>query len=221
MNLNYNIFLLLILTILISCGDENALKEKTFYIKAQNKEWFGTDLQNSTFEMIDNNGISISYKNIQTANYFTESSSQFINLTLERCFYEYFYKNCNSTFNQTFSIGLQANDLPFGDQLSISLNGLTFYYDFYRNELINISFDTISINRIYFDDNSDKDLIKSTVEFIEDYSVNGQIHPQVLHFELKDFANTKNMYKPTEIFYAKKTGLIKYVLADTLTFIRI
>lgn len=221
LSINKYIFIILLLLV-VSCGENSALKEDYYYVDKSNKDWLINDTLGDNFIMIDENGISQSFSMNDFQYSFNPSSTTILGVTTRTSYREEDYQSFSSNFGQLFSILLSASYAPFGDELYIKLGNTSFAYDFAFNTISRIECDnnykSKTITDTGYTDSNQR--IKSTVEFFDNYVVNNYNYQNVLHFSLKDFILEWNDFTVTDIYIAKKVGLIKYVLSNELEYYR-
>jgi hypothetical protein len=221
-NIRYmNKYLLCILLILASCGEEDALKKETVYILKENKDWLTTDEFNSGFIMIDNNKISQSFSMYQNSSDFSPSTSSYFWIKTKVIKTESYTQGFSSNYGQRFSYILTAGYSPFGDKLCVSINDILFAYDFKFNTIERISYDLNYKSKIMTDKGyEEEEKIYSKVELLDTLNVNGFLYSGILHFSFEDFDDKWTDFTVKELFIAKQCGLIKYRLCNGITYER-
>lgn len=201
-----------ILVIIAACGPENGLREETYYYDDSNELWLSEDTINYNFVMTDNHGISQSYKMTTNTYEYDQSWGGPFGINTLTVNSEYHHKSYTSSFSNSYSISIRANSAPFGDEITIHINDLSFRYD--------LGVDTISDLRLY---NSYKSMsycedgyesegesINSKVYFLDNYSTKKKNYNEVLHFVLNDFKEEWKNTTITHVYIAKTIGLIRF-----------
>ena len=199
----------------------NLPKEEIYPIDDENKGWLFSGDVGSNFIMADNNGISESFTMFSNLHDFDEGASGYFFITTSVSKRESFHQGFSSTYGHTLSLSLSASYPPFGDELYVNLNGLSFAYD--------LKYQTIS--RLYtpFGDKSkimtDKGysgyiIIESSVEFFDNFVLNDITYPKVLHFKFDDYPESWTDFTVRELFIGWEAGLVKYVLNNGLEYTR-
>ena len=121
--------------------------------------------------------------------------------------------------NTKFSIKIYP--YTHGDEISVEVNGLFFTYNFQKQLLIYMKVLEYSKSKTYYSDGSVKgDEIASTLKFYTNFDINGKIYENVMHFQLRDFAERLTSSTTTDIYIAQHNGLVKYRLFGGLEFVR-
>lgn len=213
----YVVFLLLIL--FPSCGDE--FGEETNYVLNENKEWLVTGDQNSQFIMVDNNSISQSFSMNGNSSDFSESTSGYFFIRTKVTKTESYTQSFSSNFGQGLSYILTAGDSPYGDELYVSLNEISFAYDFKFNVLSRLSFAGNYMSKSRTDKGFEvKKDFNSSIEFLDSLVVNGKQYSGIMHFTFLDFNDKWTKFTVKELFIAKHIGLIKYSLNNGIIYER-
>ena len=198
-----------------SCGEDFALTTKYNYLEDETKTWNIPDsLNNTSFEMVDNNGISLIFNDLYTITSFSTGRSGFLFVPVSKSQTENIYISSQSNYGLNFSIYLYASFDDFGDYLNMNLGDTNFSYDFKYKELSSVGIKDAYISRIVTDEGLEGEKIFSKVEIVENYSIGDKKYAQVLHFKLNDFENKINIFTITDIYYAKQVGLVQYNYAN-------
>jgi hypothetical protein len=214
-----NISLLIIL--LLSCGENSALREKTYYFEEDNKLWVPDNDLHYQFIMQDTNGISESYMLDDDLYYFGKSWGGFLGITTDMSHTEYHYQSYSSTYGNRFSISLTAAWPPYGDELFISLNNVQFAYDLKLNYLSRVYSDYGNVSHLMTSEGYEEtEQILSTVELLNDVNLDGMEYKDVLHFVFKDFKERHSELTVKDIYVAKNSGLVKFVLNNDISYHR-
>jgi hypothetical protein len=214
--------LLLIASLLCSCTEDWAFRQETLTIADENRDWVCDDSLWSGFLMVDNNGISQGFNMKGNSTGFSPSRTLYFGIPTHSTQTESFTQSWSSNYGVSLMSILTAGFDPYGDHISISINGLDFMYDFKFKTLFNIWFQSSSLSRtmtdVGFDDNV---TINSTVEILDRHTVNGTVYDSVLHFAFADFREMWRDNTVTNLYFAKKEGLIEYALHSGVVFRRI
>ncbi len=195
----------------------------TWYkVSGETKLWL-TDSSDFCFRMADQNGITREYLNVQNTHDFSEGESFFCGIKYQISQRENYYQSFYSTFNDVFSFSLSPgcdNDY-WGDRFSLSINSLSFTYDFLLERLVIIETNCNYLSHTITTSGVENDsLIHSTIDFYDEIELNGTIYPHVFHFILSDFQQNWTEYTVTEVYYARKLGLLEYRYKNGLSFTR-
>lgn len=209
---------LLLISLLVACDREHALKKETYYFKEENRGWVKGDSVRMPFIMVDENGISNSFSLNDSTCYFGQSWGTFMGIYTEYTLKEYCYMSFRSTYGTSFSISLTAGYPPHGDYAHIGLGGLGFIYDMEFGTIVRMDTPFGTKSRIITGTGyEENEPISSTVEVLDTLVVEGIVYQEVMHFSLKDFEEQWGEYTPCDIFIAKNCGLIRYILSGGLT----
>ncbi len=218
-SLNSAILLVLIL-MLPACGEDWALKEETFAIAEENDGWVPVALDESTFIMIDNSGISQSY-DIQDEEYYLDKSwGGYFGITTHMTFTEYRFRSYSATYEFDYSTSIRASTWePYGDVLWVKLYNTGFRYDLSLNIVSCIELNSSSDCYTQTSEGYRKETeILSVCEYLDSVSFNNKTYYNILHFELLDDQERWGNYTVTQIYIAKKTGLIHYELNNGIIY---
>jgi len=183
--------------------------------------WFSNSGFNWYFS--SENGISREFINRENAHYFLGGSSAFAGVTFHKSQREYFYQNFSSNYGDKLSISIDLlfQDGYWGEHLTFYLNDLNFTYDFMFDEIINLEsighYESLRITSAGIESDA---LFQSKFEVLENVRVNEVTYPKIFHFQLADFKELWTDYTITHVYYAQKTGLLKYGLNNGLIFVR-
>ncbi len=199
--------------LLVSCGEEHAIKEETLYFKDENRDWVLKDSVHLPFIMVDDNGISQSFSLINSTCYFNKSWSSTLGITTHMTHTEYCYTACGSTYGTGFSLSLTAGLSPnHGDQVFILMGDIGFAYDLEIKTIVRIDSPFGYKSKIITEAGYEEtESFGSTVEMLDSLIVEGIKYENVLHFTFRDFQDQWKKHTLAEIFVAKGVGLIKYV----------
>jgi hypothetical protein len=211
-----------IITSLISCGEESALKEETIYFQKENKGWINNDSLGYNFVLIDNNGISQSFTMNRNNYEFSNSWGSFLGVNTDMTHTEYHYQAYTSNYGVSYSLSLTAGFKPFGDDLYIDLDRIGFAYDFKFQTISRLNTDFGIKSKLMTDEGYELqgEDIFSTAEILDSYSTNLHNYDTVLHFQLEDYKDNWDDFTVTDIYIAKNNGLIKYELNNGITYER-
>ncbi len=215
------ICLLIPILFFTSCGEDFAFTTKYNYLEEETKAWSIPDSLNKTsFEMVDNKGISSTFNELTTQISFSTGQSGFLFIPVRKSQTENIYISCNSNYGLNFSMYLYAGFDVFGDYLNMNLGETNFSYDFKYKELSSVGIKNAYISRIVTDEGLEGEKIFSKVEIIDNYTIGDKKYAQVLHFRLNDFETKIDIFTITDIYYAKQIGLIKYSYPNRVTMVR-
>jgi len=217
-----NRFLLIVLIfVMYSCGDDYAIKHRSLYVADENRDWVIPDDYGSGFVMTDNNRISQSFIMTTNTTDFSPSTSYFLVIRTRITNTESFTQGYTSNYGSSHMFILTAGFEPYGDRISISINGLNFQYDFKLKTIGRIDYLSNYKYRVMTDMGyQDGDSIYSSVEILDSYPLNSIDYAGVLHFKFEDFPDLWTDFTVTELYVAKKYGLIKYTLKNGITYER-
>lgn len=211
-----------LLLLLTSCGGEgeHPLKEEYYYLEETNKEWLAPNSIHEIFYMKDNNGISSSFFMNNNSSDLGKSWTTIMGINTRTTYTEECFQNFNSSFGLRLGISMRAHTPPHGDNISISLGGVGFSYDF--DFAMVHSLDTpFGYKSLLMTDKGyqvhDDGKILSTVEILDSLDTAYESYQDVLHFTFKDFARQWTDFTVTEIYIARGIGLVKYTLANEIS----
>lgn len=208
-------FILTLATLFTGC---NLPKEKFYKVDDVNRDWIINGDAGSSFIMNNSSGISESFTMYSKTQEFSEGASGFLFLTTEVSKRESFYQAFSSTYGNTFSLSLSASYPPFGDEFYVSLNGVSFAYDLEYNEISRLNTPFGNKSKTMTDKGyTGYIIIESSVEMYDDLEIAGTTYHGVLHFTLNDFPDQWTEFSVREIFIAKETGLVRYILNNGLS----
>lgn len=206
----------------ISCNLFEDGITKWYKVSEETKLWLA-DSSGFCFRMADQNGITREYLNEQNTHDFSEGESFFGGVKYRISQRENYYQSFSSTFNDVFSFSLSPgyDDGYWGERISLSINSLSFTYDFLLDRLVTVetNFNYLS-HKITSSGVENDSLIHSTIDFYDEIELNGTIYPHVFHFILSDFQQNWTEYTVTEVYYARKLGLLEYRYKNGLSFTR-
>lgn len=212
-----------LLLYLCSCRIYDDTITDWYYVSDDLKEWLVVDSINFRFMVKDNHSIGREFVMIENGHEFSPGSSYFAGIKYHVSQRENYYQRFGSNYGDSYSISLNPtfNDDIFGEQIDFYLQNLSFSYDFKFEEIIrletNNQYRWLTITSEGIEDNT---LFQSTVEFLDEITMNDQIYFDILHFQLKDFEPFWNENTITEVYYARKLGLLRYKMNNGLTFER-
>lgn len=212
-----NLFFLVLAAGLSSCGDDFALKKEKHYVEEEHKNWLTDDSPGAVFIMQDNNGISSEFKMFSSSSSMRQSESAVLFIPTKKTYFESFSQVYHSSFNKNFSVSLYA--YTDYDEIRVQLGKVYFAWHFETKRIDRLGVKDESIFTIY-DDPSQDPGIHSTVEFLDSLLVNNTLYTDVMHFKLADLEEEWKDKTVTEFYIAKHYGLIKYALANGLTYER-
>jgi hypothetical protein len=209
---------------LISCGEDHALKKEKFYFEEEHIAWLPADTLDDVFLMRDNNGITTSFYKNGDDYYFNKSWTSVLGINTRMSLTEYRYLNYASPFGGSLHISLTAGWPPYGDELYVSLNGTAFSWDFNFNTVTRIEYGDRYLSKMMVDDDYEEtDKIHSTVEFLDTLRTAERLYHDVMHFTFLD-QNTGNDPHPfgvKHIYLARYWGLIRYDLENGMWYERV
>ena len=196
---------------LVSCREDKALKEEILYVSPENREWLSNDSLGTSFLMIDDNKIAHAFSRYQNSTDFSQSSTSKFGIYTNSTKRESFSQGYSSTYGTRYSYLLTAGFLPYGDNISININELSFVYDFKFNTITRIGYrDKYKSKMMANDGYEEREKIFSTVELLDTMEINGKMYSQILHFTLEDYSEAWSNLTIRELYIAKRYGLIKY-----------
>jgi hypothetical protein len=219
-----NIFFLPVLLLLVSCGEDHALKKEKYWFADETREWLPADTLGDVFLMRDNNGITISFVKNSEDYYFNKSWSSFLGVNTRMSLTEYRYLSYRTPFGQDFHISLTAGWPPYGDELYVSLNGIAFSWDFGYKTIHRLEAGDQYLSKLMTDEGyEEQEKIRSTVEFLDSLRTAGKAYHDVMHFTLLDFIKTgqPDPFRVKHIYLTKTWGLIRYDLANGIRYERV
>lgn len=199
----------------------NLPKEEIYPTDDENKGWLFSGDVGSNFIMADNNGISESFTMFTNLHDFDEGASGYFFITTSVSKRESFYQSFTSTYGHEMNLSLTAGYPPFGDELYVSLDGISFAYD--------LEYQTISRLDTPFGGKSkvrtEKGftgyiIIESSVEFIDNFVLHDITYEKVLHFKFDDYPESWTDFTVRDLFIGWESGLVKYVLNNGLEYTR-
>ncbi len=213
--------IILVVTVLCSCGRERAFKEETLYIASENRDWVTPDHYGTNFIMVDNNKISQGFSMNQNSTDFSPQTSYYFGIRTRISKYESFTQAWSSNYGYRIMFILTAGFEPFGDRFSISINELNFMYDFKFKTIGHLYFNSSYKSQVMTDTGYvENEKIYSTVEMVNTLTVNGVKYDGILHFCFEDFKELWTDFTVKEVYLARKYGLIKYSLNNGITYER-
>jgi len=213
--------IILLISVLCSCGEDWAFKEETLYIATENRDWIIEDKYGSGFIMVDNNHISQGFSMDMNSTDFSPSTTSYFGIRTRITKTESYTQGYSSNFGQRIMFILTAGFAPFGDRFSFSINGLYFNYDFKFKTISHISFNSSDKSTTMTDVGYEvNETIYSTVELLDTLTVNGVKYEGTLHFSLEDFKDQWSDFTIKEVYIAKHIGLIKYSLYNGTSYER-
>ncbi len=215
---------LLAMLLLISCGEDHALKKEKYYFEEEHIAWLPADTLDDVFLMRDNNGISTSFIKNGDDYYFNKSWTSILGINTRMSLTEYRYLNYRSPFGQELHISLTAGWPPYGDELYVSLNGTAFSWDFSFNTVTRIEYGDRYLSKMMADDSYEETVkIHSTVEFLDTLHTAERLYHDVMHFTFRDEEpqTTPNPFMVKHIYLSKQWGLIRYDLENGMWYERV
>lgn len=212
---------LLVLT-MSSCGEDWAFKEETYTISAENDGWLPAETEEEVFIMEDNYGIKQSFRIESEYHYLDKSWGGYFGITTDITYTEYRSRHYTSTYGDKYSVSLRASTWePFGDQIRVEVNEVMFRYDLGLDLITELSTPFMHIGSSQTSDGYHfEDTIQSTCEILDSVYLNGKMFREVLHFELMDPPEKWNQETVREVFLARETGLVKYILNSRTYYLR-
>lgn len=213
---------MLCLLCFVSCNFFDDGITQWYKVHEDTKLWL-TDSSGFCFRMADQNGITREYINYQNTHDFSKGESFFGGVKYRISQRENYYQSFSSTFNDVFSFSLSPgyDDGYWGERISLSINSLSFTYDFLLDKLVsvetNCNYLTLTITSSGIENDS---LIHSTIDFYDEFELNRTTYPHVFHFILSDFQSEWTEYTVAEVFYAQQIGLLRYKYNNGLVFNR-
>lgn len=201
------------LFLIFACKEDTALTHKTYYIEESTKEWYINDSISANFVMIDSKGLQSSYTMNSNYTDFSPGKTTIMGIPTKATKTEQKYQSFNSTYNLSFSISVYPHTDNFGDELQIYLGEYSFGYDLLQQRVTNVwnPYGNASLMMTSDGYKIQNHEIKSTIEFLDEYTVQGKTYESVLHFTSKDFIDKFTDFSITDIYYTKQFGLIKFV----------
>jgi hypothetical protein len=209
---------LILLAGMAACGGAR----ESYDVRPESFNWISEDSLGAGFMMRDDNAITQSFRcNYLTSGY-DYSTSSFLVFRTRTTRKQNLYQEWGSSYGRFFSISLTAEPEPFGDNLTITLNDVSFTYDLGKKEVTRLTTPHGLLSKtISGDGYVENDPLLSEVEILESMYVGQVFYSGVMHFTLKDFESKWGPYTITEIFVAKYIGLVKFTLSNGLTYNRI
>lgn len=207
---------------LLSCGGEgkHPLKEEYFYLEEIHKEWLAPDTIGEVFIMKDNNGISASFRMTGNDENMGKSWSTVLGINTRTSYTEEYFQSFKSSFGMVLGISMRANSQPHGDQITISLDQVSFSFDFDFETVYKLDtpfgYKSLLMTDKGYETHDDGEII-SSVEMLDSVQTAFATYQDVLHFTFGDFKILWTDFTVTEIFLAKEVGLVKYVLASGIS----
>ncbi|MFA9389216.1 MAG: hypothetical protein ACERKD_05390 [Prolixibacteraceae bacterium] len=123
----------LLLLLLVSCGEDDALTKKWNYLSDELRVWA---IEDSTFVrmiMVDDNDITREFIIRTNENDYSWGSASFAGIKYEVSHTEYYYQNMVSNYGDSYSFYLNASfdKETFGENMMFYINDLNFKYDFF------------------------------------------------------------------------------------------
>lgn len=206
---------------LVSCRKDKALKEKILYVSLENKEWLSTDSLGTSSLMIDDNQISQAFSRYENSTDFSQSSTSQFGINTTNTKRESFSQGYSSTYGTRYSYLLTAGFSPYGDEISININKLSFAYDFKFKTITRVGYEgKYKSKRMANEGYEEREKILSTMDLLDSIEINGKKYSEILHFTLNDFSEEWSNLAIRELYIAKQYGLIKYSYQSKVTFAR-
>lgn len=215
-----SLFVLIFSILLVSCGRDNISRNQTFTIHENNRNWIPNHSIYQNFNMVDDYGISQNFYFQYINKYFQESSSSVFGVTTQTSKRENIYVKYVSMYNLYFSILLVALGEDRGDEISVSLEDLSFTYSFKNKVISRISFQNNYLQNSIDNNGGENQPLKSTVTFLDTLQIDNKTYTNVMKFQLKDFENLVKPNSITEIFLAQNYGLVKFKTKSALSWQR-
>jgi len=215
--------ILAIFTLLFSaCSEDWALKEETFTISKENSEWVPTRLDDETFFMIDNSGITQGYQVESEYYYLDKSWGGFLGLNTHMTFTEYRSREYGATYNFDYSISIRAStDEIYGDQIRVQVGNTAFSYDLKQGIIYSLELNFFNQSYLQTTEGFEAEVqIESVCEILDSFVIGEDTYYEVLHFQLHDTPEKWSDYTVTEIYVAKGIGLIKFKLNTDICYTR-
>lgn len=213
--------IVILLFLLVSCNTYNEVITDWYYLDEEQKGWL-VDSTNLSFVMCDQNGISRAFVQNEKDHYFLEGSSFFAGIKHGMSQREYYYQNFQSNYQDRLNISMHADiesDISGGD-LWISLNDLTFSYDYFHEEITKIELRDTMVWLSVTSDGIEDSMFNSTLMFLDEYTQDDITYEDVFYFNLNDFHAIWNDNTITELYFSKGIGLLRYNLNNGLVFKR-
>lgn len=205
-----------------SCGEDWAFRETTYTIDASNDSWLPVEHQDTVFLVEDNYGISQSFVSDEEYYYLDKSWGGYFGITTDITYTEYRSRHYTSTYGDKFSLSLRAATWePYGDALRVEVNDVMFRYDLGQEIITEVSTPFLHIGASQTSEGyAYEDTILSTCTLRDTVLLNGTLYNDVLHFKLLDAPGKWNQETVREIFIARETGLVKYILNSRTYYLR-
>lgn len=209
----------LLLILLCSCGEDQALTKKWYYLSDELRVWAVDDSSFVKMTMLDRNNITREFVVRNNENDFSWGSASFAGIKYEVSHTEYYYQNMVSNYGDNYSFYLNASfdKEEFGESMRFYFNDLNFEYEFLLEEItrleVNSFYESLPVSSAGIE--TDK-RFKSSCEIIETLKVRDSTYAKVFHFQLNDFQEHWTELTVTDIYYAQKVGLISYKLNNGL-----
>jgi hypothetical protein len=208
--------------LLSSCGEDWAFIEKTYTIDPVNDTWVPVEYEDTVFLVEDNYGIKQSFVLESDYYYLDKSWGGYFGITTDITYTEYRSRHYTSTFGDKFSFSIRAATWePYGDVLRVEVNDVVFRYDLGLEIITEVSTPFLHIGSTQTSEGYEfEDTILSTCTFLDTVVLNGTAYSDVLHFKLLDAPEKWKQETVREIFLAKETGLVKYILNSRTYYLR-
>jgi len=214
---------LLFIFLLQSCGEDQALRTVRLNLTDSITEWVVTDTSLFRFEMTDNKGISREFVIRTNEHDYSLGSSYFMGIKTSVTHTEYYYQHFQSNYFDTFSFYIYPADSEemFGESIQFYINTLGFHFDFKHKVVTNIYLDNHYKDIFITSAGIESDtLLNSVFTTLDSLTVNGIVYFNLFHFQLNDLSEYWDDYTITDIYFAQKTGLVRYRMNNGLVFDR-
>lgn len=221
----YGCIVLVLSTILPSCGEQFIRDKETYFVENNNRKWLVDTTSYKTIILTDsiNNTERFDF-DIQWKAFNSSKSKEgiFGIKGTEYRLYETIHQEFLSLKDENFNIVLTASELPEGTILKVNFYDIYYSYDLLKKELTFIS---TSLGRRPQIELIDEEYINHPInsEIIkhETILINGKTYSDALEFILKDFEDDWNESTITRIIIAKDYGLVQFSLNSGQVYNRI
>lgn len=194
-------------------------KTETINLEEQSVEWLTGLDYDETFEMIDENNISQSWRLNAKDNYFNEGSSGILFFTTERTYRQMTYESFRSTVLGEFSLSVNADYSAGNDYISFVTDRMD----------ISFTLKDLSVRDLYVDYSNgetnnwnyqyDEPLISKPM-LVENIELKDKMYGETLIFKLEDFQNGLSGNDIIAFYFTKDEGLIYLELKSGLKYYR-
>lgn len=216
------VFVLGFVVALISCREDQALRKTTYHLSDTIQNWV-TDTSLLRFDMIDSNGITREFMIGRKEHDYSMGTSYFMGIKTDVIYREYIHQSFFSNYADGFSFYLYPAfpNVIEGERIHFHFNELGFHCDFKLKIITDIYLGSQHKEIFISSEQIESDtLLLSTFEYVDSLIINDMVYTNLFHFQLNDLTEHWTDFTITDIFYAQKTGLIRYRMNNGLVFDR-